>query len=48
MVAGTDERLAEADSVLAMAAEQGKPRIYLTIHRDIAVVTWIKGPQAER
>ena len=36
MVARSDEKLAEADSLLAMAAEQDKRGIYPAIHRDIA------------
>ncbi len=36
MVARTDEKQAEADSLLAAAAEQDKRRIYPAIHRDIA------------
>ena len=36
MVARTDEKLAEADSILATAAEQDKRGIYPAIHRDIA------------
>ncbi len=36
MVARTDEQLAEADSLLAMAAAQDKRGIFPAIHRDIA------------
>ncbi len=36
MVARNDEELAEADSLLAMAAGQDKRRIYPAIHRDLA------------
>ena len=36
MVARSEEELAEADSLLAMAAEQDKRRIYQAIHRDLA------------
>ena len=36
MVARNDEELAAADSLLAMAAEQDKRRIYPAIHRDLA------------
>ena len=36
MVARTDEKLAEADSLLAMAASQDKRGLYPAIHRDIA------------
>ena len=36
MVARTDEKLVEADSILATAAEQDKRGIYPAIHRDIA------------
>ena len=36
IVARTDEKLAEADSLLAAATEQDKRRIYPAIHRDIA------------
>ena len=36
MVARTDEKLAEAYSLLAAAAEQDRRRIYPAIHRDIA------------
>ena len=36
MVARTDEKQEEADSLPAVAAEQDKRRIYLAMHRDIA------------
>ena len=36
MVARTDEKLTEADSILATASEQDKRGIYPAIHRDIA------------
>ena len=36
MVARSEEKRAEADSLLAMAAAQDKRRIYPAIHRDIA------------
>ena len=36
MVARSEAELAEADSLLAMAAEQDKRRIYPAIHRDLA------------